>query len=251
MKKIISILMLIYLINPTIVYAQLPPAVIINPKPVTPAAPPAPVQSNSVITQFGNAPQDQKPNLGNTDLSKAGQDLVEAYSQCPPSSKSDFVGLLRTECLQAFLKTRGYPSQALIAFGIRRVSSKTGAECAECLGFVALALTLISADINTLLGSPIEPGINIGNPAYVYNRLSQFPVGSQTYSFTGRMEEGAVGMGMSHELERLSGVGHALIVKQVVSNDKFIGYESSYYSICQVTNNVPHVKEAYKFYTNK
>lgn len=204
--------------------------------------------SNTVITQFGNAPLDQKPASTNTDLSKAAQNLIEAYSICPPIGKSDFVSVDRTECLQSFLKTRGYSDSVLRAFGVRRSTSITDAQCTECLGFVALALTLISGDINTLLGSPIESGVNIGNPLYVYNKLSQFPVGKFTYSITDRMEEGAVGMGVSHPLETLSGAGHALIVKKVLGNIKFIAYESSYNPICVVSDNREHPKDPYKFY---
>lgn len=205
------------------------------------------VQSNSVITQFGNAPLDQKPTGAGTDLSKAAQNLIEAYSICPPANKSDYISEERTRCLQAFLKTRGYSDQTLAAFAARRVSSTTSANCAECLGFVALSLTLISGDANALLGSPIER-VNISNPVYVYNKLNKFPAGQFTYSLKDKMEEGAIGMGISHPKETLSSSGHTLIVKKVLGNIKFTAYESSFGQICQVTSDKEHVIDAYKFY---
>lgn len=193
------------------------------------------VSSNQFVTKVGD-PKEPNPGAGNFGLLKAGQDLVDAYRTCNRGSTGNDTSLA---CLVNFLKTRGYSDQALDAFKSRYGSGGPG-YCIQCVGFIALSLSLISNDSNTLKAG-VSQASNIYNFSYI-------KAGSLTFTPIGvgnsvNIQPGDIGVTTE------GSAGHILIVKSVAGGVEFIGLEANFgIPSCRATDDQDHFKRNYKFF---
>ena len=186
----------------------------------------------TVRTRVGSPPQ----NSGALGVAK---DLKASYDKCSGGSTVDKPGL--GDCLRADLLYRGYSYNVLDAFEARRKSSlvfhdgplRNPTICTECLGYVALVLTLLSGSTNTLTQL---------SAAGVYP-LTSFTAGSLVFNSIGPepLLPGDIGA-------KGGGSGHIVIVNDVRGNIKFTALESNGNYDCRVTDAREINREPYNFF---
>lgn len=161
---------------------------------------------------------------------KAAQDIKKAYDACGGSFTFDPPSL--GPCLGESLSRAGYSEAAIRAFESRRkpgtlvshttISPWRTGTCTECLGFVALSLTLVYQ----------QPGI-FGPPTTTssIHGSRSFTVGGITYSSVRDPLPG----------DLASTDGHIAIVQKVDQPVTFYGIESNWGLDCKMREAVPHL----------
>lgn len=191
-------------------------------------------QSNTVRTKVGNPPQESN------NLVKAALDTKDAYHECAGGYTFD-ARIVPPDCLKTSLGRKAYANSIVDAFEARRKRSLVNTTgrgfCSECVGFVAISLTLISADTNTLsIGSPHAllnvDRFSVSGPAgsYIYRKIG-----------SGDVQPGDIGIGEP-------GYGHILIVKEPKGHGAFIGIESHWGLDCSVKDSIEHSRFYYTFF---
>lgn len=183
-----------------------------------------------VITKVGN------PLSGGDNVLKTAQDLLDTYKTCSGS-----IAYPLTKCAITKLQEKGYSNEIMRAYEKR---GRGVGGCAQCLGYVSLALTLISGDEDTL-----SAGRGFG-AAVDLLRYSAFQSGNLTYTKLDHknIQPGDIGVS-SPGPEGIGSNGHILIANQPQGNTKFTAYESSFGGpTCSIRNDYAHNKDFYTFY---
>ncbi len=227
------------------------------------------IKSNPVTILFGNAQPPAIPAAGvnptgsNSDLLSATQDLFSAYQSCtgqnilPPAY--DSLTFLQNKwtsskktCLMNFLHAKY--STTLPGFDDRYRPGVLPDGCVQCLGYVALSISLTSGSGNAL---------DSGNAGSHYNDTQILSGNLKLLRFTlsnnNPIQGGDVGIAPAcpgdptckKTTEGIGGAGHALIVKGV--NPKFPAQfgavESSFPSTCYLNQSYEtHFTEVYHFF---
>lgn len=188
-------------------------------------------ESDDVITRVGNP----KEEIVTNDVVKAATQLRRAYVECGKPAGATFITPLLPECLQKHLAQYGHSESKLAAFESRRKNTITGLQCTECLGYVALVLTLMTGDTNTLTQN--SPADTI--------QLTSFSAGPLTFTKLPKdtqPQSGDIGLTIRES------AGHILIVKSRDGNEKFTAIESNWGSSCLATDDQTHRTDFYEFY---
>lgn len=192
--------------------------------------------SNSVITRVGNPPTSAPQGLV-----KAGEDIKLAYDTCNGGSTINNSNL--QSCLDNSLQGSGYSPTEITAFNTRIPNTLVangsgpvaGIPCTQCLGFVGLALTLMTEDASALSGYP--------NAANIAN-LSSFTAGENTYK---RIPASSAKPGDISAIADDS-AGHIYIVKDV-QGALMVALEANAGLACKITDDGKRPVDGYVFFS--
>lgn len=204
----------------------------------------AATQSKSLDTIVGNPPLSL-----HSDIDSAASAAKQMYDAC---GRGFTYATMSQECIDTSFSSKGFAQDHIQAFSDRRVGNKqkgitstiTGNGCSECLGFVAVSVSLATGETKTLTsGSAADyfgsTSIVIGQTRYDRIEESQKP------------QPGDLGFGVGGE--GIGGAGHALIVQEVPEEAMFWAIESSFPNTCAVTDKSSptaqkHIRRIYHFF---
>lgn len=204
--------------------------------------------SNSFITKVGNAKEEDRPKTQSSNaLLQAALDLFQAYQGCGGGSTVEsylagrLVSYARKPCLVSALQSK-YTSN-ISAFSTR-YGDKFGlgaipGNCVECMGFVALSLTL---------ATNYDKALPFGAPSAINLRslIEDGPLKLRSVVKTD-IQPGDIGTTVIDTNN--TNIGHILVVKETPSKKTtFIGIESAYPTPCTVNDKQSHPSESYNFF---
>lgn len=169
---------------------------------------------------------------------KAARDIKTAYDVCAGGLTYDANGI--RSCLSGQLQQIGYSSANVSAFEARRRTTITDPnKCTECLGYVAIALTLVTGNTNTLTQPSAASVLNSSEITAGGLRFVKMPTGTL-------MQVGDIAVAGG-------GFGHIAIVDAVIDGTIFRALESNNTgNNCRVTNTrlLPAIRQEnpYVFY---
>ncbi len=194
----------------------------------------------------------------NNSVAQAGLDLAYAYRDCPTPKGAWFTtesidakrNLIKRPCLEGQLTSKysttlpsfvgrygnGLGLGAIIAHG-------DGTYCAECMGYVALSISLATNSSNALFQS--NPRAVSVTDVFVAGDVSFVSIGSGLGT---DIQPGDIGVTAN------GSAGHIVIVSEVSpvqGGSTFKVLESNRNFDCKITINEAHNKQGYKFYRRK
>lgn len=183
-------------------------------------------------TPGGNTPVFTSPSSGSgNSLIKAGRDIKAAYDICENGYTYNVNNV--GACLRTQLSGMGYSSSLVDAFESRRAGTITDRNCTECLGYVALALTLVSGSTNTLTQAQASDVLSSSTITAGSITLTKQPAGTSP-------QPGDIAVAGG-------GAGHIAIVNSV-AGAVFTALESNSDLDCKIRDNRSIPVDRYTFY---
>lgn len=220
-------------------------------------------ESNCVITKVGDpssAPPNCSGNLGSDNpLIKAGEDIKTAYDDCGQPSGYTWEDVPNLDnCLRGELSSHGYSDSQVDAFFRRKTYASIAhgsGKCVECIGYVALAISLYEGISDGVLNYPCAAAVNTLPNGFTIgvgtNRISYNKIGEGN---SAPIQEGDIavkGNGCEYDWRGyMIDAGHILFVKTINPDNPvfFTGLESNYGLDCKITDDKSWSKQVFTFY---